>query len=154
MVFINSIFNLINFNTDLINELYNKVLPISIIVFLAFVEFVSLKNIIILLITLNTIVIYTNDPKVNLVLYILCVILMMFKAIKLSGKSSQDMKKSPLYIIYSIDLLFSAVSIQLSQINYNWQQSKYIGYIGFIGMFVFLLNLILTHVYLRRFFSY
>jgi len=79
-------------------------------------------------------------------------IILILTSIKLAQGSSINLKKTPLYLILIIDFLFMIIIQRLIAVKINWSESHFIGYVENVVLFVYLINLILSHVYVRRFF--
>ncbi len=106
-----------------------------------------------LLLFLTTLLFYkTNQELVMYTLILCCITFLISTIIKLAKGSSHELKKSPIYIIITIDFLIITILQQLSSNKINWSNSHYFRYVMNIVLCIFLSNLILANVYIRRFF--
>jgi hypothetical protein len=152
VLFLNSLLHEIGLNESVINRLYNIVLPLSLIVSLGFEG--SKKPLFTLMIILmgNFFFINFYNIKIVSILYVVSIFMVILKAINMTGKSSRILRSSPLYLVLAIDLIFTIVSLELSQFSVDWSLSKYINNVQSISLAVFFIDVVLYHVYIRRFF--
>ncbi len=148
---------LINFffkatRSEAVFEIYDVLIP-PLILFPMFLNGKLPAKLILLLIILFCIPFYFfYYGRLIEILYIFSIFMVIRKAILLSIGSSRNLKKSPIYIIITIDLLFALMSVSFHYSSINWSQSDLISYYGEVAAAFFLTNLILFHVYIRRFF--
>ena len=150
------VFVLFNFfkatRTEAVLEIYDVLIP-PLILFPMFLNGkLPVKFILILVILFCIPFYFFYYGKLIEVLYIIAIFMVIRKAIKLSTGSSRNLQKSPMYIIIMIDLLFTLMSVSFHYTSINWSQSDLICYYGRVAAAFFLSNLILFHVYIRRFF--
>lgn len=153
LIFLNSLFHELGFKTSMLNRLYNQILAVSLFVAILLQGFEKPALMVLIIIVSNIIFIAFCDIGFSSVLYVFLIFLLISKAIKLTRKSSKLLKLSPLYLILAIDVIFTLISFELSQFNVDWNLSKYINCVQSISLFVFFSDVILYHVYLRRFFA-
>jgi hypothetical protein len=138
--------------TETVLEIYDVMIP-PLILFPMFLNGkLPVKFILILVILFCIPFYFFYYGKLIEVLYIIAIFMVIRKAIKLSTGSSRNLQKSPMYIIITIDLLFTLMSVSFHYTSINWSQSDLICYYGRVSAAFFLSNLILFHVYIRRFF--
>jgi hypothetical protein len=104
---------------------------------------------IILFSTLNWVL---NNSMWNYFLLLLCIVFLMSLAIKLATGPNRSRKKTPLYVVFSIDLIIIAIFQQISILEIKWTNSTYASHIDNGLLIAYFINLILTHVYIRRYF--
>ncbi len=151
-VLINSIAHLFIKDILLLNSLYDSFLPATLFLFFIIRNKLN-KSWILVSVLFFSIVIYNfNNNYINLFLYLCAMLFMLYRAVVLGSQSSNNLKISPLYVMFSIDLLFSILTMQLAYTSCNWQNSYLINYLGVFSLFIFSSTLILFHVYIRRFF--
>ncbi len=71
--------------------------------------------------------------------------------LKLANGPSNQIKKTPIYIIIIIEFLLITLTQQLGKIEVNWNSSVYLNFLGYFIGFAYITDLILFHVFLRRF---
>lgn len=152
ILFLNNIICSIIDNVPLLFESYNAIVPSLLVVLLILDRFKHFFIKFCISILISFLFFYLNNSIFNLILYIAAILLMLRKAFYFTKNSSINLHRSSLYIIFSIDLLFSILNMQLGNIDLEWNQSKLINYLGTLSAVVFFINLILTHVFIRRFF--
>lgn len=152
VLFLNSLTHELGFNGIFINRLYNALLPVSLIVSISFDK---LKKPIFIMFTTGFFVIFIfkiSYEKIVSILYVISTCMVIMKAINMTRKSSKLLKVSPVYFVIALDLIFTLISVELSQFKVNWSLSKYANYVQSISLIVFFVNVVIYHVYIRRFF--
>ena len=140
-------------NQTLIFKVYNALVP-SILVFVFFLSYFKLSVIKMLMALCASIFcVFLNNDFLNSNFYLIAILLMLFKSVKLVLNSSSDAHKVPLYIMFSIDLFFSLFSMQLGIQHFNWHESQLLSYLSVISLTAFASMLIMSHIYIKRFFS-
>ena len=153
VIYVWAILNFFNIaKTDEVVEIYDVLIP-PLILFPMFLNGkISVKSILILIVLFTSAFHYFLNEKFIEILYIIAIFMLVRKAIKLSSGSSRNLKKSPLYIILTLDVFFTVMSVSLNYVSSYWKHSILITYYGQVSLVIFLLNLILFHVYIKRFF--
>lgn len=155
VVYLLSILSLLRLNKieeDYLVEIYDVLIP-PLILFPIFLNGkISVKSILILIVLFTSAFHYFLNEKFIEILYIIAIYMLVRKAIKLSSGSSRNLKKSPMYIILTLDVFFTVMSVSLNYVSSYWKHSILITHYGQVSLVIFLLNLILFHVYIRRFF--
>ncbi len=155
VVYLLSILSLLRLNKieeDYLVEIYDVLIP-PLILFPIFLNGkISVKSILILIVLFTSAFHYFLNEKFIEILYIIAIYMLVRKAIKLSSGSSRNLKKSPMYIILTLDVFFTVMSVSLNYVSSYWSHSILITHYGQVSLVIFLLNLILFHVYIRRFF--
>ena len=155
VVYLLSILSLLRLNKieeDYLVEIYDVLIP-PLILFPMFLNGkISAKSILILIVLFTASFHYFLNEKFIEILYIIAIFMLVRKAIKLSSGSSRNLKKSPLYIILTLDVFFTVMSVSLNYVSSYWSHSILITHYGQVSVVIFLLNLILFHVYIKRFF--
>ena len=153
VIYVWAILNFFNIaKTDEVVEIYDVLIP-PLILFPMFLNGkISVKSILLLIIAFSAAFHYFLNEKFIEILYIIAIFMVVRKAIKLSSGSSRNLKKSPLYIILTLDVFFTVMSVSLNYVSSYWSHSILITHYGQVSVVIFLLNLILFHVYIKRFF--
>ena len=147
-----NICNLIFQDQKLLFSAYNSIMPAALFSCFVFKRQTTISFLFVIIFIVGSVVYQINNNYLNLIFYILSLSFIVLKFIKMSSKSSINLLRSPLYIVISIDLLFSLLNMQLGRLNYNWHQSLYIQYLGITNVIVFSSTVFFSHVYIRRFF--
>lgn len=152
-VFINSLLCFILDENETITIVFDVILPLSIIIpILARQKSKIYKLLLLLFIPFSYFALIPSQDKTRYFLYILSLILLFIYSIKLTSGTSKDLKKSPMYLLFALDFLVTTILQQLYGFNINWKDSVYVGFVGIVVLLFYLINLILAHVYIRRFF--
>lgn len=152
VLFLNSLLHELGLNELVINRLYNLILPASLIISIVFGGFLKPFFTLIVILLSNVVFINFCNMKIVSIMYVVSICLVILKAIKMTRKSSKILRASPLYFVLAIDLIFTIVSLELSQFKVDWSLSKYVYYIQSISLAVFFIDLVLFNVYIRRFY--
>lgn len=152
VLFLNSLLHEIGLNEHLINRIYNLILPLNLL--LAVLIGQRLKPIFTLsfIIALDFFAVFKVDIRLVPLLYAVAICAMIIKALHMISKSGKLLKVSPVYFVTATDLLFTLMSLELSQLKVDWSLSKYINIVQSISLAVFFIDVVLYHVYIRRFF--
>lgn len=152
-VFIDSFLYLVLGANSAITILFDVILPLSIIIPILVRQKSRLPKLLLLLfIPISYFALIPTQDKIRYFLYIFSMILLFIYSIKLNSGTSKDLKKSPMYLLFALDFLVTIILQQLYGLNINWKDSEYVGFVGVVVLFIYLINLILAHVYIRRFF--
>ncbi len=152
-VFIDSLLYLEFGESKTITIVFDVILPLSIIIpILTRQKSKIYKLLLLLFIPFSYFALIPSQDKIRYFLYILSMILLFIYSIKLTSGTSKDLKKSPMYLLFALDFLVTTILQQLYGFNINWKDSVYVGFVGIFVLFFYLINLILAHVYIRRFF--
>ncbi len=152
-VFIDSFLYLVLGANSAITILFDVILPLSIIIPILVRQKSRLPKLLLLLfIPISYFALIPTQDKMRYFLYIFSMILLFIYSIKLNSGTSKDLKKSPMYLLFALDFLVTIILQQLYGLNINWKDSEYVGFVGVVVLFIYLINLILAHVYIRRFF--
>jgi hypothetical protein len=152
-VFIDSLLCLVFDDYKTITVLFDIILPLSIIIpILTRQKSKIYKLLLLLIIPISYLALIPSQDKIRYFLYIFSMILLFICSIKLTSGTSKDLKKSPMYLLFALDFLVTAILQQLYGFNINWKDSVYVGLVGIVVLLFYLINLILAHVYIRRFF--
>lgn len=152
-VFINSLLCFILDENETITMLFDVILPLSIIIpILARQKSKIYKLLLLSFIPISYFALIPENDKIRYLLFIVSMLILLIYSIKLTLGSSKDLKKSPMYLLFALDFLVTTILQQLYGFNINWKDSVYVGFVGIVVLFFYLINLILAHVYIRRFF--
>jgi hypothetical protein len=152
-VFIDSLLYLVFGENKTITIVFDVILPLSIIIpILSRQKSKIYKLLLLLFIPFSYFALIPSQDKTRYFLYMLSLILLFIYSIKLTSGTSKDLKKSPMYLLFALDFLVTTILQQLYGFNINWKDSVYVGFVGIVVLFFYLINLILAHVYIRRFF--
>ncbi len=152
-VFIDSLLYLVFGENKTITIVFDVILPLSIIIpILSRQKSKIYKLLLLLFIPFSYFDLIPSQDKTRYFLYMLSLILLFIYSIKLTSGTSKDLKKSPMYLLFALDFLVTTILQQLYGFNINWKDSVYVGFVGIVVLFFYLINLILAHVYIRRFF--
>jgi hypothetical protein len=93
-----------------------------------------------------------NNSTWNYFLLLLCIVFLISTAIKLATGPNLSRRKTPLYVVFCLDLIIIAIFQQISTLQIKWIDSTYAIHLD-TGLFIaYFLILILIHVYIRRYF--
>ena len=152
-VFIDSLLCLVFDDCKTITVLFDIILPLSIIIpILTRRKSKIYKLLLLLIIPISYLALIPSQDKIRYFLYIFSMILLFIYSIKLTSGTSKDLKKSPMYLLFALDFLVTTILQQLYGFNINWKDSVYVGFVSIVVLFFYLINLILAHVFIRRFF--
>jgi len=150
-IFLNIPLNLILTDKQEINEIYHSTMPwVILIPFLLKNRRIEVDIFTIMLLSIINFII--SSYYIKLFLYISSIIIMLFTAIKIVIKSKTHLNKSPLYVVIAVDLLITIVIMILSEFEVDWSLSNYIDILGSLNSSVFFCNVVLYHVFIRRYF--
>jgi hypothetical protein len=153
-VFIDSLVSIIFGENNSITIIFDVVFPLTIIIpILARQKGKSHKLLLMLFVPFSYFALIPTNDEIRYLLYVLCMMILFIYSIILTLGSGKDLKKSPMYLLFALDFLITTILQQLYGRKVNWVDSKYVGYVGFVVLFFYLINLILAHVYIRRFFN-
>ena len=152
-VFIDSLVSIIFGENNSITIIFDVIFPLTILIpILARQKSKSHKLLLLLFVPFSYFALIPTQDKMRYFLYLLSLILLFIYSIKLTSGTSKDLKKSPMYLLFALDFLVTIILQQLYGLNINWKDSVYVGFVGIVVLFFYLINLILAHVYIRRFF--
>jgi hypothetical protein len=152
-VLINSLLCFIFGENETLTGVFDIILPLSIIIpILARQKRKLYKLLILLFLPISYFALIPANDNIKYLLYITSMMILFIFSIKLALGSGKDLKKSPMYLLFALDFLITTILQQLYGLNVNWKDSVYVGFVGIIVLFFYLTNLILAHVYIRRFF--
>ncbi len=152
-IFINSLLCFILDENETITILFDVILPLSIIIpILARQKSKIYKLLLLSFIPISYFALIPGNDKIRYLLFIISMLLLFIYSIKLTLGSGKDLKKSPMYLLFALDFLVTTILQQLYGFNINWKDSVYVGFVGIVVLLFYLINLILAHVYIRRFF--
>jgi hypothetical protein len=152
-VLINSLLCFIFGENETLTGVFDIILPLSIIIpILARQKRKLYKLLILLFLPISYFALIPANDNIKYLLYITSMMILFIFSIKLALGSGKDLKKSPMYLLFAFDFLITTILQQLYGLNVNWKDSVYVGFVGIIVLFFYLTNLILAHVYIRRFF--
>jgi hypothetical protein len=152
-VFTNSLLCIIIGENKTITLVFDIILPLSIIIpILARQKRKIYKLFLLSFIPITYFALIPANDKIRYLLYILSMMILFTYSIKLAVGSGKDLKKSPIYLLFALDFLVTIILQQLYGFNINWKDSVFVGFVGIVVLFFYLINLILAHVYIRRFF--
>jgi hypothetical protein len=95
---------------------------------------------------------YFSNYSAIVILYILAILSLLLKSIKLARRASKEIRKSSVYVVLAIDLMFSLKVFVIANESFDWKGSVLIGPMWSISLIMFTLTIIVLHVKLRRFF--
>jgi hypothetical protein len=152
-VLINSLLCFIFGENETLTGVFDIILPLSIIIpILARQKRKLYKLLILLFLPISYFALIPANDNIKYLLYITSMMILFIFSIKLALGSGKDLKKSPMYLLFAFDFLITTILQQLYGLNVNWKDSVYVGFVGIVVLFFYLTNLILAHVYIRRFF--
>jgi hypothetical protein len=152
-VLINSLLCFIFGENETLTRVFDIILPLSIIIpILARQKRKLYKLLILLFLPISYFALIPANDNIKYLLYITSMMILFIFSIKLALGSGKDLKKSPMYLLFALDFLITTILQQLYGLNVNWKDSVYVGFVGIVVLFFYLINLILAHVYIRRFF--
>jgi hypothetical protein len=138
---------------DSITIIFDVIFPLTIIIpILARQKSKLYKLLLLLFIPISYFALIPTNGEIRYILYVLCMMILFIYSIILALGSGKDLKKSPMYLLFALDFLVTTILQQLYGFKINWEDSKYVGFVGVIVLFFYLFNLILANVYIRRFF--
>jgi hypothetical protein len=138
---------------NVVTGIFDSILPALIIIPIICRRFHHSNSIQILAIILFSILNWVlNNSMWNYFLLLLCIVFLISLAIKLATGPNRSRKKTPLYVVFSIDLIIIAIFQQISILEIKWTNSTYASHIDNGLLIAYFINLILTHVYIRRYF--
>jgi len=152
VLFLNSLLHEIGINELLVNRIYNLILPLNLLVAVLIGQSLKLKLTFAFIIVLDLFAVFQVDIRLVPLLYAVAICAMIIKALHMTSKSGKLLKASPIYFVTATDLLFTLLSLELSQLKVDWSLSKYINNVQSISLTVFFIDVVLYHVYIRRFF--
>lgn len=152
-VFLNSLVCIFFGENDLITIIFDVIFPLTIIIpILARQKSKSHKLFLLLFLPISYFALIPTYDEIRYFLYMLCMMILFIYSIKLTVGSGNDLKKSPMYLLIALDFLITTILQQLYSFKINWVDSHYVGFVGVVVLFFYFINLILAHVYIRRFF--
>jgi hypothetical protein len=138
---------------NIITAIFDSILPALIIIPIVCRRF-HCSN----LIQISTIILFStfnwvvNNSTWNYFLLLLCIVCLTSSAIQLATGPIRSRRKTPLYVVFSIDLIIIAIFQQISLLQIKWTNSIYASHIDAGLLIAYFVNLIFTHVYIRRYF--
>lgn len=154
LVFIDNSVNLFFGNNSLSTIVFDSILPATIILPIIFRRLnLGIHFLIFTILSLSTFSIILNNAIYNYILYLLSIVSFIYELIHLATGSSRNRKKTPLYLIFLVDLMAIVIVQQIEILNIQWDNSIFAIKSDYIALTIYMTNLILTHVYIRRYFT-
>ncbi|MFM2334258.1 MAG: hypothetical protein RIS91_261 [Bacteroidota bacterium] len=154
LVFIDNSVNLFLGNNSLSTIVFDSILPAIIILPIIFRRLkLGIHFLIFTILSLSTFSIILNNAIYNYILYLLSIVTFIYELIHLATGSSRNRKKIPLYLIFLVDLMAIVIVQQIEILNIKWDNSIFAIKSDYIALTIYMTNLILTHVYIRRYFT-
>ncbi len=154
LVFLDNLVNLLFGNFPIFTTIFDSVLPCIIIIPIIFRKLsLSSNSLILTILLLCAFSLKINNLHFNYILYIVSISILILESINLGTGSSRNRKKTPLYIIIIIDLIAIVIVQQIQVLNIRWDNSIFAVKSDYIALTIYMTNLILTHVYIRRYFN-
>lgn len=154
LIFIDNVVTLFFGNNSISTIIFDSLLPAVIIIPIIFRR-LNFKRpfLIFTILSLSTFSLILNSNIYNYILYLLSIVFFVYVLICLATGSRRNRMKTPLYLIFLVDLLAIVIVQQIQVLNIKWDNSIFAIKSDYIALTIYMTNIVLTHVYIRRYFT-
>ncbi len=154
LIFIDNFVTLFFGNNSISTIIFDSLLPAVIIIPIIFRR-LNFKRpfLIFTILSISTFSLILNSNIYNYILYLLSIVFFVYVLICLATGSKRNRMKTPLYLIFLVDLLAIVIVQQIQVLNIKWDNSIFAIKSDYIALTIYMTNIVLTHVYIRRYFT-
>ena len=149
-VWLNIIFFNLKYESIYLSNFIDAALPVFIFIFIALEKSFSVTQKTLISITISGLNLYFFNFYTVIFISLASICVLILKSVKLTKLKSNKLQLSSLFLVISIDQIFSLQAYILTSIKFDWHFSDYLVYFRFSSYFVYCFTYVFIYVKFRR----